>query len=65
VLAVLGFALNDASRWVRQQLDTTPLTLVAASIDPFRSLIDETPVTILLPAGDAHPHAHDRARVVS
>ena len=62
LLAVLGVAINDASRWVRQQRDTPPP--VAAAIDPFRSLIDEAPVTIQLPAGDARIPVHTTAHAL-
>jgi hypothetical protein len=51
VLAVLMIALVDVATWLRERLDVTPPA--AAAVDPFRTLIDETPVTVLLPAGDA------------
>lgn len=51
LLAVIAIAVNDAARWVRLRLDTTPPAV--AAINPFETLIDETPLTIMLPAGDA------------
>jgi hypothetical protein len=51
LLAVFAIAVNDAARWMRLRLDTTPPAV--AAFDPFEGLIDEAAVTIMLPAGDA------------
>ena len=62
VLAVVAIAVNDAARWVRLRLDTT-LPAVAA-IDPFERLIEDTPLTIVLPAGDARIPLETTSRVL-
>ena len=51
VYVVLLLVSFDAARWLQRRLDVTPPAV--DTIDPFRGLVDETPVTILLPAGDA------------
>jgi hypothetical protein len=62
LLAVLAIAVSDAARWGRMRLDTTAPAVVA--IDPFAGLIDEAPVTIMLPAGDARIALETTAHVL-